>query len=139
VGATPALSQGLRCQHTAFDLIGSRQRNRARKACGCQRALGVDSGLGSVEVYRIPVRFDDHGTTVLQLHSPDGVDATGAEAHVGDCTAQPVPGPRVQEAAQLEQCHRTVDRPLSVADFLQRLILAASVHDKSMGLPAACV
>jgi hypothetical protein len=39
--------QGLRRQHTTFDLIGSRQRNRAGKASACQRALGVDGGLGS--------------------------------------------------------------------------------------------
>jgi hypothetical protein len=79
-----------------FNLIRSRQRNWAGKACCSQRALSVDGGLGGVKIYRGLVRLDDHGTTILQPDSPDGVDAAGAEAHVGDRATQPVPGPRIQ-------------------------------------------
>jgi hypothetical protein len=103
--------QGLRCQNTPFNLIRSRQRNWAGKACCSQRALSVDGGLGGVKIYRGPVRLDDHRTTILQPDSPDGVDAAGAEAHVGDRATQPVPGPRIQERTQFNQRHSTVDRP----------------------------
>lgn len=56
--------QGLCGQNTAVDLVRSRQRDRTGKPSSRERVLGVDGGLSGFKVYRGPVRFDDHGTTV---------------------------------------------------------------------------
>ena len=130
VGPVP-LDHGLDGQDATVELLGSGQRNRAGKAGGDQRPLGFDGGPNSTEINRGPMGLDDHGPAVLQLDSPDGIDAAGAEADISDHAAQSVLDPAVQERVQFGRLHPTVNRSLGVGD-VDRRPLAVGLHGASM-------
>ncbi|MCY1141468.1 hypothetical protein OWR29_26020 [Actinoplanes sp. Pm04-4] len=104
-----AVDQGIRRRDPAVDLVRPSQGHRARKARFYQQKLGFVGDLGRVKVNRWSMRFEDKGASVLQLDSPDDVDAPGAEANLRDRAAQTAFRLGIEKRAQLKRRHGPVD------------------------------
>ena len=133
IGNLTLSQQRLENEDTAIDLVGTRQRLRARKVSRPQQPLRIHGRGDGLEVHRQPMALDHHRAPVPEFDPPHDVDAAGPEADLRDRAAESVLGVRAEEGQHLG--HRFGPEIRRSVPVISPAALVLSNADRSVGEP----